>query len=122
MAKQYNCTKCPAYCCSYSRIIVSHADIKRLAKHHGVTVVVAKERFTKKGLERGERVLRHQEDEHYKSICRFLNTETRQCTIYAARPKICREFPGANRCGYYDFLKFEREAQEDPDLVATTDN
>ena len=43
-------------------------------------------------------------------------------TIYTARPRICREFPGAVKCGYYEFLKFEREAQEDPELVATTGN
>ena len=121
MAKQYDCNKCPAYCCSYARIIVSPADIKRLAKHHDVSVAVARERYTKKGDERGERVLRHKEDEHYKSVCRFLDSETRQCTIYEGRPKICREFPGANKCGYYDFLSFEREAQEDPEWVATTD-
>jgi hypothetical protein len=122
MVKQYDCSKCPAYCCSYSRIIVSDADIKRLAKHHGLSMAVARERFTKKGLEPGERIMRHQEDVHYKSICRFLDTKTRQCTIYNARPKICREFPGATKCGYYEFLKFERETQEDPELVATTDN
>ena len=29
--------------------------------------------------------------------------------------------PGG-RCGYYDFLSFERRAQEDPEYVATTDH
>jgi len=42
--------------------------------------------------------------------------------VYKARPAVCREFPGAGRCGYYDFLSFERNAQEDPDFISTTWN
>jgi hypothetical protein len=51
----------------------------------------------------------------------FLDQETRACTIYEGRPKICREFPTQARCGYYEFLKFERDNQDDPNWVATTD-
>src|SRR5438105_2561270 len=32
----YDCSKCPAYCCSYDRILVNKRDLKRLAKHFGV--------------------------------------------------------------------------------------
>lgn len=120
MAKLYNCNNCPAYCCSYDRIIVTPADIRRLAKHHDIGYREARARFTKKGTERGERIMRHRLDEHYGTICRFVHPETRQCTIYKARPGICREFPGAGRCGYYDFLMFERNCQDDPNWVATT--
>ena len=35
---------------------------------------------------------------------------------------ICRRFPAENRCGYYDFLQFERKHQTDPDFVALTDH
>ncbi|MEM7123791.1 MAG: YkgJ family cysteine cluster protein [Pseudomonadota bacterium] len=121
MGCKYNCNKCPAYCCSYARIIVTDKDIKRLAKHHGLSTQEARKKFTKKGEEPGERILRHQIDEHFTSICMFLDQETRGCTIYEGRPAICREFPGKGRCGYYDFLTFERETQEDPEWVATTD-
>ena len=34
---KYDCLKCTGYCCSYDRIEVSEKDIKRLAKHFGVT-------------------------------------------------------------------------------------
>jgi Fe-S-cluster containining protein len=125
MAKEpifYSCARCPAYCCSYARIVVNKRDLARLAKHFGVEVKEAERRFTKKGYENGERILRHQDDEHYGTVCRFLDTETRNCTIYEARPKICRDFPGVNRCGYYDFLSFERRTQEDPDYISTTWN
>jgi len=35
---------------------------------------------------------------------------------------ICRSYPGDGRCGYYDFLSAERRHQEDPELVAVTNN
>ncbi|RFB01472.1 YkgJ family cysteine cluster protein [Parvularcula marina] len=118
---RYNCLKCPAYCCSYQHIPVTDKDIKRLAKHFGLTEAQAKKRFTKKGDEESPRVLRHKDDEHFTTICRFIDSETRNCTIYHARPEICRDFPSQKRCGYYDFLTFERAVQDDPDWIATTD-
>ncbi len=121
MSRQYNCDKCPAYCCSYGRIVVTKRDIKRLARHFSIDPSLAEKKFTKTGSKTGERVLRHREDEHFLTICRFIDPETRNCTVYSARPKICREFPGEGRCGYYDFLTFERRAQEDPEWIATTD-
>jgi len=42
------------------------------------------------------------------------------CTIYEARPGVCRKYPDSNRCGYYEFLKFEREQQGDEEMVALT--
>ena len=121
MSNSYNCNKCPAYCCSYSQIVASKSDIKRLAKHFSISIDAAQKKFTKRGETKGERILRHQLDPHFTTICHFLDTDTRNCTIYKARPKICREFPGKGRCGYYDFLTFERSTQEDPEWVATTD-
>jgi Fe-S-cluster containining protein len=118
--KLYNCLKCPAYCCSYDRIIVSDADIRRLGNHFGLTEAQARKKFTKKGTEKGEKILRHKKDEHFGTICQFVDPDTRRCTIYSARPRICREFPGDGRCGYYDFLSFERKTQEDPEYVSTT--
>jgi Fe-S-cluster containining protein len=65
----------------------------------------------------GSRVLRRQKDPVFGRACRFLNLETRGCTIYHARPKACREYPGRSRCSYYDVLRFEREIQQDQDIV-----
>ncbi len=125
MAKKklkYNCLKCPAYCCTYPDIIVKNSDLKRLAKYFGVSEKKAAKKYTKKSTNDGSRILRHKYDEYYGTACQFLDSEERQCTIYAGRPKICREYPGDGRCGYYDFLTFERDAQEDPDYVAVTNN
>jgi uncharacterized protein len=63
--------------------------------------------------------MRHKPDKIYDSVCRFLDSEARRCTIYQFRPKACREYPGTVRCGYYDFLTSERRRQEDPKLVMT---
>ncbi|HVR30187.1 MAG TPA: YkgJ family cysteine cluster protein [Thermoanaerobaculia bacterium] len=118
----YNCGSCPAYCCSYARIEVKPRDVERLARHFEISVEKVLSRFTKRGEDPGEIVLRHKKDEHFGTVCRFLDSETRRCTVYHARPTACREFPGAVRCGYYDFLSFERRTQEDDDYVSTTWN
>jgi Fe-S-cluster containining protein len=111
----YDCLKCPAYCCSYDRIIVNGHDIRRLAKHFNITAEQAIDRFTK--LVENERVLRHQKDEIYGSICMFIDKKTRRCSIYKARPGVCHEYPDRPHCGYYDFLTWERRHQDDKDFV-----
>ena len=120
MAK-YDCLKCPGYCCSYPVIEIGERDIARLARHFGIEPAVARQRFTKRAHGR-DNVLRRKQDGHFGRICRFFDTEQRRCSVYEARPTVCRQFPGEDRCGYYDFLKFEREHQKDPEYVATTDS
>jgi Fe-S-cluster containining protein len=116
---QFDCSKCPGYCCSYPRIEVKASDVKRLARHFGIEVEEAERRFTRNysSDEGVERILRHQKDEIYGSICRFFDTDARRCTVYAARPTVCRDYPNGTKCGYYDFLKFERKHQDDPDFI-----
>ncbi len=115
---RYDCSKCPAYCCTYPRTPVTEADVRRLAKGLGKPVAVVRDKHTK--VVDGERVLRHKQDEIFDTCCNFLDKETRQCTVYKHRPHICRSFPGTVRCGYYDFLTFERRAQDDPEYIALT--
>lgn len=117
----YDCLKCPGYCCSYPVIALTKRDVKRLAKHHDMSYEAAIEKFTKD--DHGhKRIMRRKKDEHFGRICRFFDTEARRCTVYEARPEICREFPNEKRCGYYDFLDFERRHQDDKSHVATTDS
>lgn len=111
----YDCLKCPAYCCTYDRISVTKRDIARLARHFGVDDETAKTRFTK--FKEGEQVLRHQQDKIFGSACMFLDTKTRRCTIYDARPGVCHEYPDRPRCGYYEFLRWERRHQDDEKFV-----
>jgi Fe-S-cluster containining protein len=114
----YDCLKCPAYCCSYDRIIVEKKDLTRLARHFGIDIETARRRFTK--VAEGEQVLRHQKDKIYGSICMFIDMKTRRCSIYEARPGVCHEYPDRPRCGYYDFLKWERRHQQDEDFIPLT--
>ena len=114
--RQYNCSKCPAYCCSYDEIEVRDADLVRLARHFDVSVDEAEIRYTKE-TPSGTRIMRHRKDEIFGSTCQFLDPEERRCTIYGARPRICRAYPGTTRCGFYDFLSSERRSQDDPEYV-----
>jgi Fe-S-cluster containining protein len=118
----YDCGNCPGYCCTYPRIEVKRRDVARLAKHFGISVEAVKRRFTKAGFEPGEVILRHRKDEVYGSACRFLDVDTRLCTVHAARPDICREHPGGSTCAYYGFLMAERRYQRDPEFVARAFN
>ena len=116
MSKNFDCAKCPAYCCSvYGRVKVNNRDLKRLARHFKVSEQSAQQRFTK--LYDAERVLRQKQDPVFGEGCTFLNPTTRQCTIYGARPEVCRDFPATKRCAYYDLLQFEREQQGDDTVV-----
>ena len=106
----YNCSDCPAYCCAvYERVQVTPRDIKRLARHFAVDYATAEKRFTTTW--QGERILRRKSDPIFVQACKFLDPQTRRCTIYNARPLTCREFPARKRCGYYDLLTFERSKQ-----------
>src|SRR5437773_1543002 len=111
----YDCDKCPSYCCSYALIGVDERDIRRLAKHFDVSYEEAEKRYTKIGW--GDRVMRHRKDDIYATVCQFLDKETRRCSIYNARPTVCREYPEERRCGYYTFLSWERKHQDDPEFV-----
>ncbi len=112
----FDCNKCPAYCCSvYERVQVTKRDITRLAKYFGVSFETARRRYTKNY--QGERVLKRVEDTVFPETCMFLNQETRGCTIYHARPAVCREYPARVRCAYYYLLRFERIQQDDETVV-----
>lgn len=111
----FNCAKCPAYCCSYDRIEVTKRDMLKIARHFGISYNQAEKRYTKIAFK--SRVFRHKKDHIFKQVCQFLDSETRQCTIYHARPAVCREYPDSLRCGYYDFLASERRRQDDPEFI-----
>ncbi len=117
---KYSCQKCPAFCCTYSEIEVTTRDIERLARHFDITYAVAEERFTKQDGKKEKRLLRHRKDKIFDSTCMLLDQDKRRCTVYDARPGVCRKYPDSSRCGYYEFLKFEREQHGDEQYVALT--
>jgi len=117
---KYSCAKCPGYCCSYPEIEVTPRDIERLAKHFELPYRVAEERFTKLEPKEKVRLLRHQRDRVFDTVCMFFDQKARRCSVYEARPGVCRDYPDSPRCGYYEFLKFERTHQDDPKFIALT--
>ncbi len=116
---RYSCAKCPGYCCSYTEIEITMRDVERLARHFGLSYNAAEARFTKTN-SKGVMMMRHRKDKVFDTICAQFDQDTRRCTVYEARPGVCRKYPDSSRCGYYDFLKFEREQQGDDELVALT--
>lgn len=122
---KYDCALCPGYCCSYPRIEVTPFDISRLADHFGISAAKAKAKFTRHYAFKAdkpedhvsEQILKHKKDHIYATTCQFLDQDLRRCSIYEARPSVCREFPEGKKCGYYGFLKFERKCQGDKDFI-----
>ncbi len=108
----YDCSQCPGYCCAYEEIPVTDKDLERLAKHFDIKTGTAEKRFTKKAKD-GTRITRHRKDHFFESTCTFFDQENRRCGVYDARMKICRRFPTDNHCGYYEFMMWERENQDD---------
>jgi len=117
----YDCNKCPGYCCSYPLIEIDKKDVQRLADHFGLGFRAARKKFTFRDPE-ATYAMRRKADKVFGRICQFFDTEARRCTIYKARPSTYRVYPDAPRCGYYDFLKFERAQQDDPEHIASTNN
>ncbi|HEV7891345.1 MAG TPA: YkgJ family cysteine cluster protein [Pyrinomonadaceae bacterium] len=112
----FDCDKCPAFCCTiYERVQVTKRDITRLAKHFGVSYETARRRYTKQWED--ERVLKKVEDKIFPVTCVFLDQDKRNCTVYHARPAVCREYPDRVRCPYYDVLQFERRQQADDTVL-----
>ena len=116
----FNCSKCPGYCCSYPLIRLTKRDVGRLAKHFGLSFKKARAKFTIQTWE-AKYAMRRKADKIFGRMCQFFDTEKRCCTVYKARPEICRSYPGG-RCGYYDFLSSERRSQNDENHIATTWN
>ena len=52
----------------------------------------------------------------------FFDTEKRGLHRLSGAPRRLPLIPGPGRCGYYDFLSFERRAQNDPEFVAATNH
>src|SRR5437667_11503805 len=112
----FDCSLCPAYCCSvYERVSVSNRDLTRLSKYFGLSIEQTIRRHTK--LHDGERVLRRSTDPIFGEACKFLDRETRRCSIYDGRPSVCRDYPDRTRCAYYDLLRFERKQQGVPGVL-----
>ena len=84
--RQIDCTAC-ANCCRHSVVSVSQAEIEALATYLDVNREEVVRHSTDPDPEApGRRILKSKKDG-----CVFLDGNL--CTVYAARPKACRDFP-----------------------------
>lgn len=97
----YDCGQCAAYCCGYPIIETKPKDIRRLARHFDLSAAEAKSQFTEKENNRVRKMKQRHDKKFNSPVCIFLNQKTRQCSVYEARPAICREHPG-DRCEWND--------------------
>ncbi|MGI9307543.1 MAG: YkgJ family cysteine cluster protein [Gammaproteobacteria bacterium] len=104
--KLYDCDTCPAYCCGYPVIEAKPKDIRRLARHFALEYEDAREQFTEKENNRVRKMRQRPDKKLGAPVCIFLNQKTRNCSIYNARPDICREHPG-DRCEWHDRRQLE---------------
>ncbi|HUA53888.1 MAG TPA: YkgJ family cysteine cluster protein [Candidatus Sulfotelmatobacter sp.] len=82
-----DCKKCPSFCCKMAgRVEVSQRDVRRLARHLGIT---AREFAEKHVVARGRDGKGRIKIEW--QTCQFLG-EDHSCTVYAARPNDCRGY------------------------------
>ena len=97
-----NCLEC-ANCCKTTGPLFTDKDIRKIAKH----LDLKPSEFT-------EKYLRIDEDRDYvlKSVpCAFLG-EDNYCSIYAFRPKACREFPHTDRRKQFQLLALTKKNVE----------
>ena len=83
-----DCTRC-ANCCKTMPPAVSAEDVERIAGHLGVS----REAFV------ADFLVADEEEGGYRikaAPCPFLSDDDR-CTIYAVRPRVCREFPHTDK-------------------------
>lgn len=89
ISKEFKCTGC-GECCRWSgSVLLSDADISRLATHLGTTEQECIDRHTRLAPNRIQLALLDQAD----GSCAFLAGD--RCSIYEARPEQCRSFPFA---------------------------
>jgi Fe-S-cluster containining protein len=101
--ERLDCMKCPALCCRMAGYVrVSREDIRRLAKHLGMTVADFEKRHIVEVTRKGEKRIK----EGFKT-CQFL-TEDRLCGVYEARPHDCRGYVCWNQQDetVYDYAVF----------------
>lgn len=118
---QFDCTTCPGFCCTYDQIDLTPQDVDRLCSHLGISEEKLITKYTKLGMFQGRSryplMLKHKSDRHFSKICTFFDGEQRHCTVYDARPEACRAYPHGEKCGYFEFLSFERALHDDKDHV-----
>lgn len=84
MEAPFDCLACGACCLHGGGVLLLAQDVARLAAHLGLTEDEVRIRYTSDG----ERLRTKGRDD---PSCVFL--EGKRCTVYEARPQVCRDYP-----------------------------
>jgi Fe-S-cluster containining protein len=115
--RKFDCSDCVSFCCSgVYNVALRGNDLARLSLRTGLAPAQFRSRYCAAD---GE-TLRHKPDPLFGEACVFLDLTARRCTVYEARPAVCREWPkgehaapGAEgRCCFYDLYAHVRNEQE----------
>jgi uncharacterized protein len=87
-----DCTRC-ANCCKTMTVLLTEADIERIAQHLDMPVQQFTERYLEPDEEEAPLLKMRQQP------CPFLGADNR-CTIYNVRPACCREYPHTDKEGF----------------------
>lgn len=92
------CSTCPGYCCyrlKGATLYIDAADINRIARHFAISDGEVRKRFIE-----GKNTFVVKAD----GSCIFLSSQKlrMRCTIHAAQPRQCREFPYKEPCPYLE--------------------
>ena len=92
------CSFCPGFCCyktGSASLYIMASDINRIARHFGLTDGEVRKRFMA-----SRSTFKTRSD----GSCIFLSNDRlcRRCSIHAARPAQCRDFPYDQSCPYLE--------------------
>jgi len=92
------CSYCPGYCCyrlKGATLLIDALDINRLARHFNITDGEVRKNYI---------VEKNTFKTRADGSCIFLSNDRMRgrCTIHAARPRQCRDFPYDDPCPYLE--------------------
>ncbi len=99
-----DCLSC-ANCCKTMTPTYTPGDLKRIARHFGLTVNAFKKKWLKQ--ERGG----DRDWVNRSTPCQFLNKKDNKCSIYAIRPLDCSGFPHLGK-RFIDFAHIHKQNVE----------
>lgn len=119
------CTTCSATCCHNWSIEVTEEDVQRLVDY-GIPEEKFLDRWPQPSASGHVGEMKHRKDpknrEELRSPCAMLDPKKRFCTVYPARPKVCRSYSHLT-CDIYieDKLKAEKPKKGKITLPVWTD-
>jgi uncharacterized protein len=101
---EVNCLSC-ANCCRSMTPTYTHADMKRISAHLGMSLEAFKKKWLVKEKSTGDWMNRSMP-------CQFLNLQDNKCSIYEIRPADCAGFPHLPKRKMVDYMHVHKQNLE----------